>query len=198
MLRPLFRLWIRWVPVDDPWEAVTSAFVTPRLFGPGSGRTFRWYFDGESTVQVATLGELCDWLSGCQYLSDPQLFHEADFWQHPRTFEHLRKGDCEDHALWAWRKLVEMGHRADLYVGEWLPDDDSDARHAWVVFERDGQRFVLEAVHKSTEAMVRRLPDVLHEYVPHFSVDAGFTMRSHGGYLLYLKRRDRRLRRARG
>jgi hypothetical protein len=87
-----------------------------------------------------------------------------------------------------------MGYRADLYVGEWLPDDDSDARHAWVVFERDDRRFVLEAVHKSEEGMVRPLPDVVHEYVPHFSVDAGFTMRSHGGYLLYLQRQDRRRR----
>lgn len=84
-------------------------------------------------------------------------FHEADFWQHPRTFEHLRKGDCEDHALWAWRKLVEMGYRADLYVGEWPPDDDSDGHHAWVVFERDDQRFVLEAIHKSLDVMVRPL-----------------------------------------
>src|SRR5690348_3236184 len=43
----------------------------------------------------------------CEYVRDP--VHERDFWQHPKTFEQLRKGDCEDHALWAWRKLTELG-----------------------------------------------------------------------------------------
>jgi hypothetical protein len=40
--------------------------------------------------------------------------------------------------------------------------------------------------------MIRPLPEVRTEYVPHFSVDATFTMRSHAGYLLYLKGRERR------
>lgn len=194
MVRPLLRVWIRHIPVDDPWEAVTSAFVTPRLFGPGSLRMFRWYFEGESVVHVHTLDDLCGWLAECQYLSDDQLFNEADFWQHPRTFENLRKGDCEDHALWAWRKLVEMGYRAEFFVGEWFTDGDDAGHHAWVVFERDEQRFVLEAIMKSEAAMIRPLLEVHREYVPHFSVDAAFSMRSHAGYLLYLKRRERRAR----
>lgn len=193
VLRPLRRFLIRHVPVDDPWEHVTSLLITPQIFGPGSFRIFPWYFEGQSTVQVRTLDDVCHWLAECQYLSDHQLFNEADFWQHPRTFENLRKGDCEDHALWAWRKLVELGHRAELFVGQWFEGGGEEHdRHAWVVFEQNGQRFLLEAVSKDETAMIRSLPDVCSEYAPHFSVDAAFTMRSHAGYLLYLKARERR------
>jgi hypothetical protein len=194
VLRPLRRLLIRHVPVDDPWEPVTSVLVTPQIFGPGSFRMFRWYLEGESKVRAQSLDEVCTWLGECEYLADDQLFNEADFWQHPRTFEYLRKGDCEDHALWAWRKLIELGHPAEFFVGQWLEGGgEHHDRHAWVVFEQDGQRFLLEAVLKDqSPGMIRPLPDVRREYTPHFSVNASFTMRSHAGYLLYLKEREGR------
>ena len=154
---------------------------------------FRWYFDGESGVAARSVEEVCEWLARCEYCGDVELFNEVDFWQHPRTFEHLRKGDCEDHALWAWRKLVELGHHAEFFVGQWLEGGgDGDGLHAWIVFEQQGQRFVLEPVSKSEASMIRPLTTVQAVYVPHFSVDPAFTMRSHAGYLLYLKSRERR------
>src|SRR5262249_30023259 len=128
-----------------------------------------------------------------------KLFNESDFWQHPLTFEHLRKGDCEDHALWAWRKLVELGYPAELFVGQWIGagGNDDDDTHAWVVFEQNETRFLLEAVIKQQSELMRPWEIARHDYLPHFSVDAAFTMRSHEGYLLYLKKREeRRHRRA--
>lgn len=78
-------------------------------------------------------------------------------------------------------------------MGQWFEGGGEEHdRHAWVVFEQNGQRFLLEAVSKDETAMIRSLPDVCSEYAPHFSVDAAFTMRSHAGYLLYLKARERR------
>jgi hypothetical protein len=190
LLGPLNRRLLRDVPVDDVWERVTSLLVTPHLFGPGSRRTFSWYLEGESTVDVSGVDELCEWLVACEYLADDQLFNESDFWQHPRTFEHLRKGDCEDHALWAWRKLIETGHQAEFFVGRWLTGESNGHNlHAWVVFERDGERFLFEAIDKDVESMIRPLRDVRAEYSPHFSVDHAFTMHSYAGYLLYLKER---------
>ena len=38
--------------------------------------------------------------------------------------------------------------------------------------------------------MVRPLSEARSEYVPHFSTDATFKLRSHAGYLLYLKKRE--------
>jgi hypothetical protein len=130
---------------------------------------------------------------GLQVPGDDELFNETDFWQHPRTFEHLRKGDCEDHALWAWRKLIELGYPAEFFVGQWSAGgDDPHGCHAWVVFERDGERYLLEAVDKDRGSMIRPVRDVRAEYSPHFSVDAQLTMHSYAGYLLYLRERARR------
>ncbi len=140
-------------------------------------------------TQSRTSGQ---WLAECQYLGDEKLFNEIDFWQHPRTFEHLRKGDCEDHALWAWRKLIELGHRAEFFVGQWLAvDGDLHSRQAWVVFEHDGERLLFGAINKEPASMIRPLRDVRDDYSPHFSVDHGFTMHSHAGYLLYVRNRAR-------
>jgi len=191
LFNPLFRLLLRHIVVDDPWRPVTSLFITPERFGPGSFRMFPWYFEGESRVQVRSVNDVCHWLTRCQYLSDEKLFNESDFWQHPLTFEHLRKGDCEDHALWAWRKLVELGYPAELFVGQWFEaGGDEDALHAWVVFVQNEQQFLLEPVIKHHSRMVRPLDDARADYAPHFSVDSTFTMRSHEGYLLYLKDRE--------
>ena len=190
MLRPLLRRLIRHVPADDSWEPHTSRFIKPHIFGPGSLRMFSWYLEGDSAVEVRSIEDVCRWLAECQYLSDPDLFNERDFWQHPRTFEHLRKGDCEDHALWAWRKLIELGHPAEFLVGQWFTGGgEAHDQHAWVVFDRNGERFLFEAVNKDQECMIRALSDARTEYSPHFSVDHAFTMRSYAGYLMYLKER---------
>ena len=45
------------------------------------------------------LDDVFAWLAECRYETDTNLFHESDYWQHPRTFEQLRCGDCEDFAI---------------------------------------------------------------------------------------------------
>src|ERR687883_159994 len=135
LVRPLGVAILRRTSVPDPWERVEIR-ATLRQLGGGAAKDVSWYFEGESAVAVATLDDVQAWLAGCEYASDPDLFQERDFWQHPRTFEHMRKGDCEDFALWAWRKLVELGHDADLVVGRRVPPSRPGARHAWVVLRR--------------------------------------------------------------
>ena len=101
--KPLARLLLRTVPLENPWERFVSSVPLGR-YGLGARRDFAWYFEGQSTVEVETIEDMQEWLLGCAYASDPDLFQEADFWQHPCTFEQLRKGDCEDFSLWAWRR----------------------------------------------------------------------------------------------
>jgi len=173
-IRPAWRLVLRVMPADDPWQRVEYRVPVSR-YGAGSTHDFSWYFEGQSLVDIRTLDELRDWLVGCEYMQDPELFHEADFWQHPRTFEQLRRGDCEDHALWAWRKLLELGYDADLVSGRCLPWQPGDAEgergHVWVVFRRDGQTYLLEAVSKSRERIIRSLDEARAEYRPEYGVD---------------------------
>jgi len=146
---------------------------------------------------VSDVSAICDWLAGCQYVHDSELFREPDYWQHPLTFEQLRKGDCEDHALWAWRKLLELGLAADFYVGQWRHDGGGSGFHAWVVFEKDGQTFLLEPVIKDPKKVVRLLDEVRANYVPHYSVDASFRMCARAGLLVHWREEELARRTAR-
>ena len=144
-------------------------------FGAGSRRPFSHYLEGESRVKVQSVDEICRWLQQCEYMRDPDLFNQRDFWQHPEQFEELQKGDCEDHALWAWRKLKELNIPAEFVVGRtYWPDNGNGARqgaHAWVSFQENGRRYILETTHK--QQLIYPHDAVQERYHPWFSVDQG-------------------------
>lgn len=192
----MLYLILKYLPVDDPWERFAYHFPV-HFFGAGSERDFTWYFEGESAVKVTSIEDVQNWLLECEYASDMHVFQRSDYWQHPRTFEHLRKGDCEDHALWAWRKLVELGHDAEFVSGHQLAASrvsDEDSGHAWVVIRRDDELVLFEAAAKSRDSMLRPLnAGVRAEYRPEFGIDAKHKRHGYFGRLLTLKeRRDRK------
>jgi len=189
LLQPMLRAVLRFTAPEDPWERIEGP-VRLGLYGSGSRHDFAWYFEGPSSVTVNSVNEIQDWLLGCSYKRDPDLFNEPDFWQHPRTFEELRKGDCEDYAVWAWRKLVELGYDADLVTGHVLPITPAVSGHAWVVFRTDGIEYVLDPVVRTKARMVRPLADVRNEYRPEFGVDRNKRRFAYGGFLLTLRERS--------
>ena len=145
-------------------------------FGKGAKKDFAWYFEGTSRVQVKSLKEICKWLAKCGYMSDRELFVEDDFWQHPVTFEHLRKGDCEDHALWAWRKMTELGIPAEFVCGQWIERNNGarkETGHAWVNFEDLETRtwLVMESTEKNPRRMVLTYAEAEQYYFPEFAVN---------------------------
>lgn len=150
--------------------------VPAGAFGPGSRQPFAEYFEGESSVRVGSIDDIVGWLQTCEYVTDVALFQERDFWQHPRTFERLKRGDCEDFALWAWRKLAELGIEAELCVGRVICDDrpEVDRQHAWVVYSVNGTAFLFEPAARTSSRMIRPLADAMDEYVPHFAVNHRF------------------------
>jgi Bacterial transglutaminase-like cysteine proteinase BTLCP len=181
--------------VADPWERYDYR-VPLSAFGKGNRHEFGWYLEGESSVVVSSLDDVCEWLIGCSYAKDAELFHEQDFWQHPCTFEQLRRGDCEDHALWAWRKMVELGLDADLVVGTVLHGNEDVAdrgSHAWVMFRQQGELLVFETVAKVRERMFQPLAAVRHRYRPEFGVDRRLQRYAFNGALVaFREERDRR------
>ena len=159
--------------------------VPPTAFGPGSRWQFARYFDGESRVLVTSIDDIVRWLGTCEYVSDTDLFHEPDVWQPPCVFEQLRRGDCEDFALWAWRRLVEIGVEAEFYVGRVIGDDPAvDRQHAWVVYRVDHEDVLFEPAARDTQLMIRPLSAVKHAYVPHFAVDRRFVTSAFVGCIL--------------
>jgi hypothetical protein len=160
---------------ESPWERVPMR-VPVRAFGLGSRQPFTEYFQGESCVQVRSIDEIVAFLQTCEYVTDLEQFHELDFWQHPGAFEKLRRGDCEDFALWAWRKLAELGIDAEFCVGRVLCDDqpEIDRQHAWVIYRVNGTAFLFEPAARMPSRMIRPLADAMAEYVPYFAVNDRF------------------------
>ena len=172
----------------SPWKRLNLP-VPIGAFGPGSRREFAHYFQGESQVRVESIDEIVDWLLTCQYMTDAIQFHQRDLWQHPVSFEQLRCGDCEDFALWAWRKLADLGIDAEFYVGRVVVDDEpgADRQHAWVVFRVDGVPFLFEPAARK-HMMIRQLAETMDVYVPHFAVDSRLRTYAFVGYVLDVER----------
>ena len=185
LVQPIVGLLLRIIPKRDPWTRVARG-VPLTLYGAGSQRDFGWYLEGESSVRIGSIAEIQDWLLACEYVDDRELFNEQDFWQHPRTFEHLRRGDCEDHALWAWRKLVELGVDAELVSGRQLSDEDRTG-HVWVMFTHGGETLLFETVAKRRELMLRPVSAVRELYRPEVSVDGKRQRFAYHGYLWTLR-----------
>ncbi len=145
-------------------------------FGKGAKKEFSWYFEGKSKVDVRSVKDICKFLSKCEYMTDMELFVEDDFWQHPVTFEYLRRGDCDDHALWAWRKLTEIGVHAEFVSGQWIEQKDGEKKetgHAWVNFhEKESNLWrVMECTQKNPRKIVLPFEEAEKYYFPEFGID---------------------------
>jgi hypothetical protein len=191
LLAPALRALARLHSPGDPWERVPYR-VPIHAFGAGNRHEFTWYLEGESRVEVASLDDVQDWLLGCEYVHDSEMFRESDFWQHPLTFERTRQGDCEDHALWAWRKLIELGTDVELVSGRTLRSDGSTGGgHVWLLLRENGLTFVLETTSKSKRGMVRPLAEVRDRYLPSFGVDRQGMRFAYNGYLIEFGKKPR-------
>jgi hypothetical protein len=165
----------RLVGEESAWDRMPVP-VPARVFGDGSRQPFADYFEGESSVRVASIDDIVAWLQTCEYVTDLEQFQQRDVWQHPGIFEQQKRGDCEDFALWAWRKLGELGIDAEFYVGRVMCEDPSatDRQHAWVVYALDGTEFLFEPAARTPSQMIRPLADAMAGYVPHFAVNHRF------------------------
>lgn len=166
---------------ETAWDRLAMP-VPAKVFGPGSHRPFAEYFSGKTSVRVHSIDDIISWLQGCDYVTDVELFQRRDVWQHPRAFERRRRGDCEDFALWAWRKLAEVGIDAEFCVGRVACGGaEADRQHAWVVYRVDDEAFLFEPAARERSRMIRPLAEAMDEYVPHFAVNHRFDTSAFAG-----------------
>lgn len=184
--KPVHRILLRTVDLRDPWDRFAS-HVPLHLYGKGANRDFQWYFQGDSSGAATSLDDIKEWLLGCEYVRDPDLFDKEDYWQHPCAFEQLKQGDCEDFSLWTWRRLIELGYEADFVVGHYIHPGFEPIGHSWLIFYHENQTYVFDPVSRLKAYMVRPLDKVADEYIPEFSVDRQFNRYVYAGY--YLRRR---------
>ena len=174
-LRKQVRRWFwRWRLPRDPWERL-EAPVDFRELAAGAGADFRDYFKGACLVEPADLAELCGWLHACRFVTDERQFGKSEHWQHPVEFEQRRCGDCEDHALWAWRKLAEMGLAVEFVVGLHDPQPNHCwCNHAWLHVQAGPRLLLLETTAARREGMLMDLESARHCYLPTASIDHRF------------------------
>jgi hypothetical protein len=169
---------------ESAWDRVPME-VPVTAFGPGSRWQFARYFEGESRVRVASVDDIVAWLGTCEYVSDIDQFHARDVWQEPCAFERLQRGDCQDFALWTWRKLIELGIEAEFFVGRVVCGEPAiDRQHAWVVYRTGREEYLFEPAAGDRARMIRPLPAVRDDYVPHFAVDRRFATSAFVGCIL--------------
>jgi hypothetical protein len=178
----LARLAEQLTGTGSAWERLRIE-VPARAFGPGSELPFADYFQGESSVRVRSIDDIVAWLQTCEYAPDVELFQKRDYWQHPAMFEQRRCGDCEDFALWAWRKLTEIGIDAEFCVGGVICEQRPRVarQHAWVLYQQDATTFLFEPAARLPSKMICRLEDVMSSYVPHFAINHRFETTAFAG-----------------
>ena len=181
-MRPVLQMLLKTARITDPWARYPQDVPLAR-YGLGAKHAFSWYFEGESRVPVTSIEEVQEWLCGCKYVRDPVLFQECDYWQHPLTFEYLRKGDCEDFSLWAWRKLVRLGYKAEFVAGRFVLPSCSTVGHTWLVL-RDLPEPLLFDPTCDTTSMLAPLSEVQQTYLPEVSVDDNLRRYAYGAYYL--------------
>ncbi len=164
---------IRHYHLPDTYERSRTA-IPHHLFGPGSDRPFADYFTGSTTTTTSSVEEILDWLATCEFVHDHDRFDTDDHWQHPLEFEANRAGDCEDHALWAWRRLVELGYEAEFVCGHRQRHPSGWDVHAWVTFDADDSSYLLEAVSKQPVMALVPMGEVGLRYIPHYAVNERF------------------------
>jgi len=123
------------------------------------------YVSHPLTVKCNSIHDIRQFLKRCKAVSDQELFGKRDYWQPPEDFERLRKGDCDDFALWTWRQFLSLGYDARFVGGE---AGRYGAGHAWVTFFQDGKCFLVEPMLRGAGETFPRLSTV--KYKPQYSV----------------------------
>lgn len=183
---PAFRWLLRRLgPPSDPWEPL-DVRMPLHYYGSGVQCDFPAYLAGPSSVSVRSVVDIQEWLLGCDYQTDTEQFGR-DHWQHAIEFESRRVGDCDDHALWAWRKLLELGVDATLVVGWCLPIKRPLSRHVWVTFRDDSCEYLFETATSEREEMLLPFSEVGTRYRPEYGVDRRGRRFTYAGALLSLR-----------
>ena len=155
-------------PTPDP-KVLTS--VAYQRFGKGSLSHFSYYLEGESAVAIHSIRDIFEWLIGCEYVPDLKLFNDPDLWQHPVEFETKRQGDCEDHCLWAWRKLHDLEIDAEFVVGKIAQKSGSWGDHTWILLKNGQGEHIIETTAKRIDQFMIPASRAQRLYLPYYSMD---------------------------
>jgi hypothetical protein len=131
-----------------------------------NGRPMGLFLSQPLKIVCRDMDEIRAFLRTCRYVSDQEQFGQRDHWMGPEEFEVVRKGDCDDFALWTWRQLIDLGYNARYVYG--LVGAVGNG-HAWVTYEVEGRTYVVEPLAARFGPTFARL--AVLRYRPILSVD---------------------------
>jgi hypothetical protein len=123
------------------------------------------YVSQPLAIHCHSIEEVRKFLTGCEYVSDKELFDKEDYWQPPEDFENRKKGDCDDFAFWTWRQFIDLGYDARVVFGQ---HGRYGSGHAWVQFVQEGKCSIVEPLRCRFGGSFPRLSTL--SYRPRFSV----------------------------
>lgn len=123
------------------------------------------YVSHPLTTHCHSIEEVRKFLTGCEYVSDKELFGKEDYWQPPEDFEKRKRGDCDDFAFWTWRQFMDLGYDTRVVFGQ---HGRYGSGHAWVQFIQDGKCSIVEPLRGRFGSSFPRLSTL--SYRPRFSV----------------------------
>jgi hypothetical protein len=153
--------------IPDAYDSTGRQVSQPFLRRKGPHPTFPMgrYVSHSLSVKCKTIDEVRQFLRGCEYVSDKELFDKEEYWQPPEEFEQRKKGDCEDFALWTWRQLLQLEYDARFVGGSC---GRYGAGHAWAEYFQDGKCFLVEPLFRKIGGTMPRLSTL--SYQPRVSV----------------------------
>ena len=148
--------------IPEAYDAHGRQVSQPFLRRKGPHPTFPMgrYVSQPLTIECNTMREVREFLAGCEYVSDKELFGKDEYWQPPEEFEKRRAGDCEDFALWTWRQLLSMGYDARFIGGSC---GRYGTGHGWVEYFQDGKCFLVESLRAKIGDTMPRLSTLRYE-----------------------------------
>jgi len=153
--------------IPEAYDAVGKKVFRPfdRRRGPHPSFPMGRYVSQPLSIRCQNLTDVRSFLLQCKGVSDEEQFGKPEYWQPPDQFEHSKKGDCDDFALWTWRQLLSMGYDARFIGGK---KGRYGIGHAWVEYFRDNKWFLLDPTLRLIGERLPRLSTLA--YRPELSV----------------------------
>lgn len=144
------------------WNGQTVAMTPFDLKIMGSG--FYTIREEVTDKERRTIQEIFNEAATFQYSRDP----EGDMWQDPSITEKLKRGDCEDMAVWVYRELKRSGYDdVRIMVGKFELHDKRF--HTWVVCRLEGADVIIDpALQRGVWLRAEISTDL---YLPAYSFD---------------------------
>lgn len=154
------------IPEFYDFEGKRTLQPRKKFYPHFKGRPMGSFLSQPLKMACHDMDEVRAFLKTCRYISDQEQFGVKDHWMPPEEFEQVRRGDCDDFALWTWRQLLALGYHVRFVAGRAGRYGEG---HAWLTLRIEDRTYVVEPLLARFSSFPRL--STFH-YIPAISVEA--------------------------